>query len=141
MRDYAVNDRHFPDLVYRPQDEVVVSTRPTLRAHPGVLVIVAVQPFLTLLAALVSICLYKIPIGKGFGLVSILSGVDRSSLDLLQDAGFSGKLSDKVALQISSSPVRGAAGGFAPMRINYMLSTNLRYRAVTARLRRKTDYR
>ena len=39
---------------------------------------------------------------KGFGLVSILSGVDRGSLDILSGAALSGKLTKRVRWVIQS---------------------------------------
>lgn len=140
MRDYAVDDKHFPDLVYRPQDELIVSTVQTLKSHGALYFIVAFQPALTLAAALLCFFLHQIPIGKGFGLVSILSGVNGSTLHLLRGAGFSGKLRDHVSLRIKSIPVRDAADRSVAERIEYTLSDDLRFRAVTARLQRKTDY-
>jgi len=44
---------------------------------------------------------YSLPISKGFGLVSVLSGIDRKCLDSLSGAGLSGKLKEPIKLNIS----------------------------------------
>jgi hypothetical protein len=56
---------------------------------------------LTLLMFLSTTLLYSSPIGKGFGLVSVLSGIDSNCLNLLSGAGFSGELKRPVKLNIS----------------------------------------
>lgn len=139
MRDYAVDDKHFPGLKYRPQDEDIVSTVHTLKSHGALYFIVASQPVLTLAAALICSLLHRIPIGKGFGLVSILAGVDRSSLDWLRGAGFSGKLKDPVYLHISPSHADDTTSRFKTQPIIYTVSMN-RSHAAPERLKRNTDY-
>lgn len=50
---------------------------------------------------LLATLLCSVPIGKGFGLVAVLSGINRDSLDLLSGAAFSGELERPVKLNIS----------------------------------------
>ena len=54
--------------------------------------------------------LYKMPIGKDFSLVTVLAGVDRASLDVLQGAGFSDKLSKPNTLAITVRDFGGNEG-------------------------------
>lgn len=60
----------------------------------------AIQPVVTVSMVIASMLLYKVPIGKGFGMVAVLASVDSSSLDVLKGAGFSGQLSERVRLGI-----------------------------------------
>ena len=72
--------------------------RPTLQ-KPGLLYFVlALQPILTALIRAFTMMFYSTPISKGFGLISILSGINRSSLDGLASAALSGELDKSVKL-------------------------------------------
>jgi hypothetical protein len=89
------------ELNYPATDEYIVSTATTLDATWLLFVLLAAQPFLTLFMFLASRMLYSTPIGNGFGLVAILSGIERTSLDILAGAGLSGTLETPVKLEIS----------------------------------------
>ena len=143
MREYA--RQVFPDLVYRPQDEYIVSTVETLKPHQWLYVIVTVQPALTLAAFIICACFHKIPIGKGFGLISILAGVDRDGVDrddvdLLRGAAFSGNLTDPVILNISSIDSSDGANDPVHGQIRYSISNGLRRQAVMDRIQRGIKY-
>ncbi|CZR69579.1 uncharacterized protein PAC_19479 [Phialocephala subalpina] len=89
------------ELNYPPRDEYIESTTTTLDATWLLYVLLAVQPVLTLLMFLFSALLYHTPIGNGFGVVAIMSGIDKDSLNLLSGAAFSGDLEKPVKLNIS----------------------------------------
>ena len=93
--DLAIYGGHYPAV-----DETIISTRPTLKSTPLLYVVLTVHPAITLVALLVVASLYHIPVGSGFGVVSILSGLDLSSLHLIRGAAFSGRLEKEVRLQI-----------------------------------------
>jgi len=101
-------------LSYAPIDENIVSTRSTLRPERLLYLVLAVQPVLTVLGFVVAVWLYKVPIGTGFGIISILSGVDPASLSLIQGAGLSGELREAVKLDITSQYLyAGGSGSYA----------------------------
>jgi hypothetical protein len=89
------------ELNYPPTHEYIISTTTTLDATWLLYFLLAFQPVLTLLMFLSTKLLYSSPIGKGFGLVAVLSGIDSDCLDLLSGAGFSGELKRPVKLNIS----------------------------------------
>ena len=73
---------------------------PTLRDAGTLHIVLLIQPVLTIVAFLTIVILYDTPIGRGFGMVSVLAGIDRSSLDLLNGAAFSGYLNKDIGLKI-----------------------------------------
>lgn len=101
------------DTIYPPTpSESIHSTRSALRPDPWLYFILAVQPFLTVVALLLNILLHSTPISKDFGLISILSGINPENLPLLRGAGLSGCLNQPAKLGIS----------VADERIQYTLS-------------------
>ena len=62
--------------------------------------VLAVQPILLLASFLGRMLLYSTPVSDKFGLVSLLAGVSRDSLDLLRGAAFSGELRRPVRIRI-----------------------------------------
>ena len=62
--------------------------------------VLAVQPILLLASFLGRMLLYSTPVSNKFGLVSLLAGVSRDSLDLLRGAAFSGELRRPVRIRI-----------------------------------------
>ena len=92
---------------------------PTLRADAWFYVILWVQPVMTIIAFLATMFLYETPISRGFGLVSILAGVERDSLDVLAGATLSGELEKPVKLTIDTS-----GKGVSPPRIFYVVDEN-----------------
>ncbi|KAI8950482.1 hypothetical protein F4801DRAFT_590319 [Xylaria longipes] len=80
--------------------QTVLYTRPTLRKSPSLYVVFAVQPLLILVFLALRARLYSVPVGRGFGLVSILSGVNRQTLDCLAGASLSGELTQPIKLVI-----------------------------------------
>ncbi|KAL8786499.1 MAG: hypothetical protein Q9213_002726 [Squamulea squamosa] len=85
-------------LVY-PVNDTAVYIRPTLRKSGLLYFILAVQPLLIIvILMLTASAFHSTPLDKGFGLISILSGIDRRSLDVLAGAALSGELAENVKL-------------------------------------------
>ena len=59
---------------------------------------------------LMSILLYSTPLSKNFGLVAVLSGIDKESLGSIPGAGLSGELEGPIKLRISVVHNEGSAG-------------------------------
>ena len=79
------------ELLYPPSDETITATTATLKVTCPLYLLLAVQPLLALAMLIIFAVLYTTPIAKGFGLVSVLSGVDKESLSLISGAGLSGE--------------------------------------------------
>ncbi|MCJ1335508.1 hypothetical protein MMC09_000779 [Bachmanniomyces sp. S44760] len=88
------------DLYYQAGDETISSTRSTLKADWLLYLVLAIQPILTLLMFIAMTSFYSTPIGKGFGLVSILAGVQRDSLDVLKGSELSGEVGKPIRMAI-----------------------------------------
>lgn len=87
---------------------------------PALYFIVIIQPVITFAAFIAVVCLRKVPIGRGFGLVSILSGFDGSSSKVIEGAALSGETKGPVRLEVvplntenDSSPIEIAQSGHA----------------------------
>lgn len=88
------------DVSYAVDSETVTSTRATLKARWLLYIVLALQPLLTCITFLLVALCYCSPIGKGFGMIAVLSGVNKDSLDLVRGAALSGELSKSVKLGI-----------------------------------------
>lgn len=86
--------------LFYPVDDTVVYIRPTLRKSGWLYLVLTIQPLLLLLIIGTSLMFYSTPVTGGFGLVSILSGINPRTLDTLSGAGLSGELSESVKLAI-----------------------------------------
>ena len=84
-------------LIYPVQDQVVYS-RPTLQKSPILYFVLLIQPLLTVVILALFALFHSTPMGKDFGLISILAGVDRGYLDILRGAALSGQLLRNVQL-------------------------------------------
>ncbi|KAI0552559.1 hypothetical protein F4679DRAFT_534560 [Xylaria curta] len=80
--------------------QTILYTRPTLQKSPLLYAVFAVQPLLIIVCLALSAWLYSVPVTKGFGLISILSGINHHTLDLLSGASLSGELKKPVRLVI-----------------------------------------
>lgn len=83
-----------------PSDQTIHYVRPTLRKSPLLYFILAVQPLLIVAILIVASAMHSVPLDKGFGLVSILAGINRHTLDILSGASLSGELTQRVKLVI-----------------------------------------
>ncbi|KAL8962204.1 MAG: hypothetical protein Q9193_001358 [Seirophora villosa] len=86
-------------LIY-PVNDTTKHIRPTLRKSGLLYLLLAVQPVLMIIILGLVAALRSTPVDKDFGLISILSGIDRDSLDTLAGATLSGELSRSVKLVI-----------------------------------------
>ncbi|KAI9717813.1 MAG: hypothetical protein M1812_004542 [Candelaria pacifica] len=109
------------EIYYNATDETIVSTRSTLNAHWLLYVVLALQPFLAIVMFLSATLFFSTPIDKGFGIVAILAGIDRESLDLLHGASLSGELRKPVRLDIAISQDEVDDQAQAKRRIVYTL--------------------
>jgi hypothetical protein len=64
------------------------------------------------------------PICRDFCLVSVLAGVDKDSLKLLEGASFSGKLDRPMRLQITALEETSASGERLP-RLEYVIEESV----------------
>ncbi|KAM0716299.1 hypothetical protein Q7P37_007744 [Cladosporium fusiforme] len=99
---------------YAPRSkQTITSTRPSLSRSPWLFVIICVQPVLLSLSMIGTWLLYSVPVDRSFGLISILAGIDRISLQRLDGASFSAKLRSEVRLSIA---VQEPTGGHSKIR-------------------------
>lgn len=84
----------------------------TLKHSAVLLVILSVHPLLTILAMVGRRWLYSVPIGEGFGIISLLGGIRPDDLHLLKGSTLSGKLAASVKLhfQVDDSYMPGKTG-------------------------------
>jgi hypothetical protein len=80
--------------------ELFTSTKPTMRFSRWLLLVICLQPGISAITIAATALLHSVPLDRGFGLVSIMAGVDPKSLEHLHGAALSSKLSDKVSLDI-----------------------------------------
>lgn len=110
-------------IAYPPVEETVYYIRPTLQKKSLLYLVFAIQPILVVIVLLVKIMLHKTPVDSGFGLVSILSGMDyQSHGDLLDGSTLSGQLKKPIKLTIN--PV--SRGSDQEGVIEYTLATSSR---------------
>jgi len=109
----------YPEIYYPSTDETIRSTRLTLQANWGLYLTFSIHPTLCTVM-LLSICIcYQTPIGRGFGLISVLGGIRKENLDQLRGAGLSGTLTKAVPMKIVVQDSRSHP------RIRYALGDNL----------------
>jgi len=87
-------------LIY-PVNDTAVYIRPTLQKSIWLYAVLIIQPLLLIIILGLTFTLYSVPLDKGFGLISILSGIDNRSLENLRGAGLSGELRERVRLVIN----------------------------------------
>lgn len=84
-------------LVYTVSDSVMYA-RPVLYKSPWLFFVLALQPALLVMTLVAMALMHSTPLDKGFGLVSILSGIRGETLESLSGASLSGELSKDVGL-------------------------------------------
>lgn len=89
------------ELNYLVPDELIESTTSTLEASWLLYFLLALQPGLTLFMFIATTLLYSSPVSKEFGMIAVLSGINKESLHLLSGASLSGTLNERVRLDIS----------------------------------------
>ncbi|KAI4268606.1 MAG: hypothetical protein L6R38_007797 [Xanthoria sp. 2 TBL-2021] len=107
-------------LVY-PVVDTAVYIRPTLRKSGLLYFVLGIQPLLiVIILILIASVFHSTPLDKGFGLISILAGIDRQSLDMLAGAALSGEL--KKSVKLVMRPIRDDQKG----AIEYYVTTSSR---------------
>ncbi|KAI1741511.1 hypothetical protein F4680DRAFT_446971 [Xylaria scruposa] len=85
-------------LIYPVPNELIYYIRPTLLKSRFLYFILALQPILLLIALGFIFAFRSVPIGKGFGLIAILAGINHRTLSSLRGAAFSGELTEDLKL-------------------------------------------
>lgn len=83
-------------------DVRATKTATTLQRSPTLLVILVVHPIINIVALSYCISMHRYPIGKNFGLISLLSAMNTSHLDILKGAGLSGEVRQRVNLRFKT---------------------------------------
>ena len=84
-----------------PVNDTVVYIRPTVQKSGWLYCVFVIQPLVIVIMLVCISMFHSTPLDKGFGLISILSGIDRGSLDTLTGAALSGKLKKRVKLMMN----------------------------------------
>ena len=106
------------EVYYHVPDDHLVWERPSMNQSWALYVVLAVQPVLTILLFVADIALHDKPVGRGFGLISLLAGVRTDTLHLLKDASYSGKLRKPLRVKIKEN---GGARGRQTPKLEYIL--------------------
>ena len=109
------------DLGYQVSD-IVVSSRRTMNPSLLLYVVLAVFPALTALLFICGLVLRNLPIDSGFGMIALLAGVRKETLQILKGASTSGKLKNPIRVSIVIHDVPAAAKGLHDQRNEYILS-------------------
>lgn len=114
--------------------QTILYNRPTLKKSYWLYVVFVIQPVMIMISIGLNAMLYTTPLGNGFGLVSILSGIDRQSLDSLTGASLSGEVAQPLKLlitpihqgrhgvvryQVTASTVVGRRNGKLHQKVSY----------------------
>ena len=84
-------------IIY-PVHEKVRYIRPSLASSPWLFLILGIQPVLTVITLVLRILMTSVPLERTFGLVAILSGINRDTIGSVKGASLSGKLRQDVQL-------------------------------------------
>ena len=98
----AANDPVFRESVYYLVQDSAISIRPTMNASLALYGTLMVQPALAIVFLLGSVCMYGVPIDKGFGMIAFLAGVRVETLKLLKGASISGEVIRPLRVKILS---------------------------------------
>ncbi|ERF70238.1 hypothetical protein EPUS_00426 [Endocarpon pusillum Z07020] len=86
------------DVYYHCNDEGI-KVKQTMSTSPWLFVTLIVLPFLTLLLLLASVAMFHTPLGEGFGLITVLAGVCKDTLRLVNGASLSGELKRRLRVK------------------------------------------
>jgi hypothetical protein len=138
---YIIGENNIPGYNYTSVDEKILSARQTLDAVPLLYLCLAIQPVLTIAAWLIKLA-WSLPISGEFGMIAVLAGVNRSNLDILGGAGFSGQLKRPLRLEISLDERQNQElGGMAAATVRYELKAERPERTRVPKIDSKTIYR
>ena len=101
------------EYYYTVNDETALSKRHMLDDQGILYPMLLVQPVLVIIMVIVTIFFYGTPVDKGFRLVSLLVGVEKDSVDILQGAALSGSLQRPVSIDfmIMEGEIMESKGG------------------------------
>ncbi|EWZ48900.1 hypothetical protein FOZG_04371 [Fusarium oxysporum Fo47] len=83
--------------------ESVWKSVPSMEHNLWLYMIVGTQPVMTVLAICVIAFLFRVPISRDLGIISLLAGADQDTLKILKGASYSGKLTKPVPVRIDVS--------------------------------------
>jgi hypothetical protein len=86
---------------YLLPDEIIISTRGSLRAHVLLYLVLIIQPVIICAGFATTVWLHKVPIGPGVGHTAILAGLDVSTAGLVKGAALSGNLRAPLRLEVT----------------------------------------
>ncbi|KAF3806639.1 hypothetical protein GCG54_00004271 [Colletotrichum gloeosporioides] len=115
-------------------DQIILCNRPTLQKSFWLYLVLAIQPVLLLVILGLIALFHSCPLSKGFGLISILSGIESRSLNSLGGASLSGELVRPVKL------VMGPNQGSETSSIHYHIVTSSKELHSNERLARNVVY-
>ncbi|MCJ1280682.1 hypothetical protein MMC21_008512 [Puttea exsequens] len=107
--------------IYYPVVDHLQYQTPILSHTWLLFLILAIQPVLTLLVFLLGFINYVTPIDSGFGMVSVLAGVQPSSLALLKGASISGELQKPLPMNLILVRKDGIRERGASHEVEYIL--------------------
>ncbi|KAI9718457.1 MAG: hypothetical protein M1812_004178 [Candelaria pacifica] len=110
--------------LFYPVDDTVIYIRPTLRKSGFLYCVLLLQPLLIVITLGLIMILHSTPLDKGFGLISILAGIDRQSLDIVAGAALSGVLMKDVKLVIQ--PIQDDQKGAIDYHVEPSTTTSTR---------------
>ena len=111
-------------LIYSVNDTVIY-IRPTLQKSSLLYCVLALQPLLIVLILGLRLMFHSTPLDTGFGLISILSGINRGSLDILGGAALSGELERSVKLVIQ--PIQDNQKGIMEYHVSLPSAAPMRH--------------
>lgn len=122
-------ERYASLTTYSSQPRNVHAEVGALRRHWALYAIILVYPAMTLTAIVAkALCLWHSPIGEGFGIISLLAGIDPQTLDILTGAALSGKLSRPVSMGISVISTTSSRSLATDEGKKYLGCSSLQYR-------------
>ncbi|MCJ1379586.1 hypothetical protein MMC17_002688 [Xylographa soralifera] len=93
-----------------PMNIITQREATTLRRETGLVVVLAICPFLAIVALILKTFLYSVPLGEGFGVISMLAGMKECNLDVFSGASLSGQLSRELFVRFHVQQGRDGRG-------------------------------
>ncbi|KAL9091962.1 MAG: hypothetical protein Q9159_001107 [Coniocarpon cinnabarinum] len=85
--------------LYSPGQKLYV-IHSVMHSKASLYIVLALQPILCLVLFLAGLLVHDLPIDRSFGMIAIMAGIDRRSLDNLNGASLSGRLKKSVRLDM-----------------------------------------
>ena len=111
------------EIYYPVEDEHIVWERRTMNSSGILYFVFAIQPLLTSLIFVADLIMHRVPISRGFGLVSLLAGIRADNLKMLEGASLSGKIDRPLRVRVAvAEPEKGLKDQEKDsLRIEYVL--------------------